>query len=145
MVGAIPGHRSRHHTVCCAAGRVDIKLAIVNLITMPAAQLLTPLQHLLMLAALRLGDDASGAALQRDVERAANRRLSIATIYVTMDRLEDQGLVRSWLGNPTPARGGKARRHYAVTARGAKALVQARDELRRAWDGLESHPAFGRR
>jgi DNA-binding PadR family transcriptional regulator len=97
-----------------------------------------------MLATVRLGEDAYGATIQGELEQTG-RSVSIATIYVTMDRLEVDGLVRSWLGEPSAARGGKARRHYAVTRTGARALVAVRDELRQAWRGLESHPALGSR
>jgi DNA-binding PadR family transcriptional regulator len=103
--------------------------------------MLGTLQQLVMLAALRLGDTAYGASIQEELERTG-RSVSIATVYVTMERLESDGLVRSWLGEPTPARGGKARRHYAVTRAGARALLASRDELRQAWRGLERHPAL---
>ena len=110
---------------------------------MPAP--LGSLQQLLLLTALRLGDAAYGATLQSELERLTGRRVSIATVYVTMERLEAQGLARSWLGESTPERGGKAKRYYAVTARGVQALEHARTELQRAWAGLDSHPAFGSR
>ena len=106
--------------------------------------MLGTLQQLVMLAAVRLGDDAYGASIQDALERAG-RPVSIATIYVTMERLEADGLVRSWLGEPSATRGGKARRHYAVTRAGTRALVAVRDELRQAWRGLESHPAIAPR
>lgn len=110
---------------------------------MPTA--LGSLQQLALLATIRLGEAAYGATIQSELERVSGKQLSIATVYVTMERLEAQGLARSWLGDPTPARGGKARRHYAVTPRGAKALLNARQELQRAWAGLDTHPAFGSR
>ncbi|HSA57111.1 MAG TPA: PadR family transcriptional regulator [Gemmatimonadaceae bacterium] len=103
------------------------------------------LQQLVLLVTLRLGEDAYGAAIQRELEQLTGRRLSIATVYVTMERLEAQGLARSWLGPSTPERGGKAKRYYAVTTRGTQALRRARTELQRAWAGLDSHPAFGSR
>lgn len=106
---------------------------------------LGPLQQFALLATLRLGEEAYGAAIQTELERVTGRRVSIATVYVTMERLVAAGLARTWLGDPTPIRGGKARRHYAVTSRGARALERTRSELARAWAGLESHPAFGSR
>ena len=103
------------------------------------------LQQLALLATVRLGESAYGATIQSELERVSGRHVSIATVYVTMERLEAQGLARSWLGDPTPARGGKARRFYAVTPRGARALLNARQELQRACAGLETHPMFGAR
>lgn len=95
-------------------------------------------QQLVMLAVLRLGDGAYGAAIQRDLEETAGRRVSISTIYVTLDRLDRKGMVRSWLADPTPVRGGKAKRYYGLTDAGLRALHGARDELLRMWDGVDA-------
>ncbi len=97
-------------------------------------------QQLAMLAVLRLGDEATGSTLQEELETEAGRRVTISTIYVTLDRLEGKGLVRSWLGSSTPVRGGKARRFYEVTPAGARALRESRAALDRMWAGVESHP-----
>lgn len=97
-------------------------------------------QQLAMLAVLRLGDEATGSALQEEIEAEAGRGVTIGTIYVTLDRLEGKGLVRSWLGSSTAVRGGKARRFYEVTPAGARALRESRAELDRMWAGLEGHP-----
>ncbi len=99
-------------------------------------------QQLVMLAALRLGDEAYGARLQEELDRTAGRSVSISTVYVTMERLERRGMVRSWLGDPAPVRGGRAKRFYALTEEGLSALRDAREELGRMWSGLEEHPAF---
>lgn len=93
-------------------------------------------QQLVMLAVLRLGEAAYGAKIQRELEETAGRRVSISTVYVTLDRLDRKGLVRSWLADPTPVRGGKAKRYYGVTDEGVRALEGARDELLRMWDGV---------
>lgn len=94
------------------------------------------LEQLVMLAVLRLGDHAYGATIQRELATRAHRRVALGTVYVTLMRLESKGLVRSWLGDATPARGGKARRHYALERAGISALQSARDTLARMWDGL---------
>lgn len=107
---------------------------------MTSSRTLGAFQQLAMLAVLRLGDEATGAALQEELENEAGRRVTISTIYVTLDRLEGKGLVRSWLGSSTPVRGGKARRFYEVTPVGARALRESRAELDRMWAGLEGHP-----
>jgi DNA-binding PadR family transcriptional regulator len=94
------------------------------------------LEQLAMLAVLRLEGDAYGVEIQRELAERAKRKVSLGTVYVTLTRLETKGLVRSWLGDPTPARGGKARRYYAVERAGQAALRAARDALARMWDGL---------
>lgn len=99
-------------------------------------EILGGLQQLVLLAVLRLGHDAYGARIQDELDRRGGRAVAISTVYVTLDRLERRGLVRSWLGEPTPVRGGKAKRYYALTAGGARALQQARSALTRMWAGL---------
>jgi PadR family transcriptional regulator len=106
------------------------------------SEYLTDLEQLLLLAVLRLGDAAWGAAIQADLERGAERRVSLGSIHVTLGRLEEQGLVTSAKGEPTGERGGKARRIYAVTDAGKIALDRLRRILDRMWDGVpaESRP-----
>ncbi len=95
------------------------------------------LQQLVMLAVLRLPGEAYGAQIQLMLEETAGRTVTIGSIYVTMDRLESRGFVRSWLAAPTPARGGKAKRCYAVTERGIRTLREAKGELERMWSTLD--------
>lgn len=97
---------------------------------------LTDLEQLLLLAVLRLGDDAWGAAIQEDLEKRAERPVSLGSIHVTLGRLEEGGLVTSEKGEPTGERGGKARRIYAVTESGRVALDHVRRILERMWDGV---------
>lgn len=104
---------------------------------MGTSETLGTLQQLAMLAVLRAGTDAHGARLQEELEENADRRVTIGTVYVTLDRLEGKGLVRSWLGESTPVRGGKARRFYDVTERGRAALAECRDVMDRMWDGVD--------
>ncbi len=96
-------------------------------------------QQLVMLAVLRLDDEAYGARIQRDLEETAGRSVSISTVYVTMERLERKGLIDSWLADPTPVRGGKSKRFYKLSKTGLPALRESRDELDRMWEGLETH------
>jgi PadR family transcriptional regulator PadR len=104
------------------------------------------LEQLILLAVLRLGDDAYGAALQEELKDRAGRGVSIGTIYVTLKRLEKKGLVSSDLGEPTEVRGGKAKRIFRLEPDGRTALRRARERLLRMWSGLErevekEHPA----
>jgi PadR family transcriptional regulator len=103
---------------------------------------LGPFQQLVMLAVLRLGEEAYGATIQRELEETAGRSVSIATVYVTMERLEQRAFVESWLSDPTPVRGGKSKRYYSLTRSGIEALRAAREEMNRMWQGMESHPAL---
>jgi DNA-binding PadR family transcriptional regulator len=79
-------------------------------------------EHLLLLALLRLGNDASGGSIRDEIEHCTDRVVSPGAIYTALDRLERRGLVRSRLGEPTPQRGGKRKRHYRLTATGADAI-----------------------
>ena len=94
---------------------------------------LTEFEQLAMLAVLQLGDDAYGAKIRRILDETADRNVSIATIYVALGRLEDRGLVRSWMSDPVAVRGGRSKRLYAVEAAGVEALEQARDTHARMW------------
>jgi PadR family transcriptional regulator PadR len=100
-------------------------------------QHLTDLEQLLLLATLRVGDGAYAGALLDDLTETADRSVSLGTIYVTMVRLEERGLVASELGEPTAQRGGKAKRLYRVTEEGRAALERARTILERMWRGLD--------
>lgn len=94
------------------------------------------LEQLTMLAVLRLKDDAWGAEIQKELSERAGRDVALGTIYVTLSRLEEKGMVRSWLGESSAERGGKARRHYAIEPAGMTALHEAKDALARMWDGV---------
>ena len=104
---------------------------------MPTDEVLGAFRQLAMLAVLRLGAEAYGATVQRELEERAGRSVAISTIYVTMERLERKALVRSWLADPTPVRGGKAKRYYALTGSGVAALREARAAIDAMWSGLE--------
>src|ERR1051325_4790289 len=91
-----------------------------------------------LLVILRLGDEALGPDIGRELEARAGRRVSRGALYTTFDRLEDKGLVR-WRTIPgTEARDGLPRRLYSVTGAGVTALRAARDVVRKLWDGLDA-------
>lgn len=92
-------------------------------------------EQLVLLSVLRLGEDAYGARIRDDLEGTAHRSVSIATIYVALSRLEQRGLVRSWMSDPTPVRGGKAKKYYALQPEGTRALREAKATLERMWKG----------
>ena len=97
---------------------------------------LTEFEHLTLLAVLRLGEDAHGSTIRRELEESAHRPVAVATIYVALGRLEERGFVRSWRSDPRPIRGGKARKYYALEPAGVDALRETRDTLHRMWDGV---------
>ena len=80
-------------------------------------------EYLMLTAAARLGDDAYGAAIRAAIEDATGRRCSTGALYTTLDRLEEKGLVKTWMGDPTPERGGRPKRMVRVTAKGNRAAA----------------------
>jgi DNA-binding PadR family transcriptional regulator len=80
-------------------------------------------EYLLLTAAARLGEDAYGAAIRQELEGATRRRCSIGAMYTTLDRLEAKGFVKTWMGEPTPQRGGRPKRMVRVTAKGTQAAT----------------------
>jgi|SRR5580658_957459 PadR family transcriptional regulator PadR len=78
-------------------------------------------EYLLITAAAGLGDQAYGAAIRAEIESATGRRCSIGALYTTIDRLETKGLLKTWMGEATPQRGGRAKRMVGVTSKGVEA------------------------
>ncbi len=84
-------------------------------------------EQLVLLALLRLGPEAYGATVRREIETHAARELSISAVYTTLQRLEQKGFVQSRMGEPTPERGGRRRKHFELLPAGARALKAAYD------------------
>lgn len=80
-------------------------------------------EYLLVTAAARLGEKAYGAAIRQEIEDATKSRCSIGALYTTLDRLESKGFVKTWMGDPTPQRGGRPKRMVRVTAKGIQAAT----------------------
>jgi PadR family transcriptional regulator, regulatory protein PadR len=93
-------------------------------------------EYLLLSASARLGDDAYGAAIREEIERATHRRCSVGALYTTLDRLESKGFLETWMGDATPERGGKSKRMVRVTAKGAKAAAAFYQTVARASRGV---------
>jgi PadR family transcriptional regulator len=81
-------------------------------------------EYLILSAAERLGEEAYGAAIRQQIEAATKRRCSIGALYTTLDRLEAKGFIRTWMGDPTPQRGGRQKRMVRITARGIRAATE---------------------
>jgi DNA-binding PadR family transcriptional regulator len=93
-------------------------------------------EYLLLSSAARLGEDAYGAAIRLDIEQATGRRCSVGALYTTLDRLETKGLVKTWMGEATPQRGGRPKRMVRVTAKGTRAATAFYDAMLRASRGV---------
>lgn len=94
-------------------------------------------EQLVLLALVRLGADAYGATVRREIETRAGRSVSISAVYTTLERLEQKGLVRSWVGEPTAQRGGRRRKHFELLPAGARALKVAYEAFTSMSAGLE--------
>jgi len=94
-------------------------------------------EQFVLFAVLRLSPNAYGAAIHREIEKRTGRDPAIAAVYTTLDRLEKKGLLRSWVGEPTPERGGRSKKFYALEAVGAEALAQSYQRFRHMVAGLE--------
>jgi DNA-binding PadR family transcriptional regulator len=104
---------------------------------MPRGDLLGSLEYIVLLALVRLGPDAYGMTVRHEIETRTGRDLSIGAVYATLDRLEAKGLVSSTIGEPTSARGGRAKRHFRMEAAGERALRASEDAIRRMSVGLK--------
>jgi PadR family transcriptional regulator, regulatory protein PadR len=94
-------------------------------------------EQIVLLAILRLGDDAYGVSIREEIGLRTGRSTTPGALYTTLDRLEHKGLVSSRLGEPTPERGGRAKRYYAVSAAGAAAVERAQRSYQSLLEGLQ--------
>jgi len=99
--------------------------------------LLGTLEHIVLLAVLRLGSDAYGATIRDEIEQRGGRAMSFGAVYVTLQRMESKGLVRSRLGEPTAERGGRAKRFFQVTAEGRRAVRRVQEVVGAMATGLK--------
>lgn len=100
-------------------------------------------EHMVLAAALRLGDEAYGAALIREIREETGRRVPSGGLSLTLDRLEDKGLVRSRMGEPDARRGGRPKRYIEVTSAGVRAVRETREAMLGLWRGLETRLGGG--
>ena len=94
-------------------------------------------EQMVLLALVRLGPDAYGATVRREIELRAQRDLSISAVYTTLERLEQKGLVRSRVGEPTAERGGRRRRHFELLPLGSRSMRDAYNALTGMTAGIE--------
>ncbi len=94
------------------------------------------MEKLILFALVELGPNGYGAAVGRSIEARTGRQVSGGAIYTALDRMESRGMVTSRIGEPTPERGGRRRKHYEVTPEGAEALRSSVEVLRVMSEGL---------
>ena len=94
-------------------------------------------EQTVLFALLRLEAAAYGATIRREIESRTGRPLAISAVYTTLDRLEQKGIVRSRIGEPTPERGGRRRKYFELTALGERAVRDAYHAYARMTAGLE--------
>ena len=103
---------------------------------MPRGDLLGSLEHIVLLALVRLEANAYGMTIRREIEERTGRNLSIGAVYATLDRLEAKGYVSSSVGEPTAERGGRAKRLFQIEADGKLALRMSQEAIRKMTHGL---------
>jgi PadR family transcriptional regulator, regulatory protein PadR len=91
---------------------------------------------LLLLVLMRLGEGAYGVTIAKELEEQTGREVVIASVYATLDRLQERGLVTSSLGDPTPERGGRAKRYFRISGAGIREVRETRRSLMTLWKGL---------
>lgn len=93
-------------------------------------------EHLVLLAIVQLGEDAYGMTVRQRIEDRTGRSVAIGALYTALERLERKGYVTSQMSDPTPARGGRAKRLFRLRSAGELALRRSRETLDRMWAGV---------
>ena len=96
------------------------------------------LEQVVLLAVMRLGEEAHTMSVRREIEQRTGRRVARGAVYITLDRLVKKGHLTSRLGDPIPERGGRAKRYFGLTRQGQAALSATREALLKLWQGHES-------
>jgi PadR family transcriptional regulator PadR len=104
---------------------------------MPRGELLGPLEHIVLLALVRLQANAYGMTVRREIEERTGRNISIGAVYSTLERLEAKGYVSSFTCEPTAERGGRAKRMFRIEAGGERALGASHETIRKMTLGLK--------
>jgi DNA-binding PadR family transcriptional regulator len=104
---------------------------------MKTAPSLGEFEQVVLLAILRLGDNAYGVSISAEITSCTGRDPAPGALYTTLDRLEDKGLIASRMGDPTPQRGGRAKRYFTLNAKGLRAITHAQQSYRRLLEGCE--------
>ena len=103
---------------------------------MPRGDLIGTLEHIILLALVRLGSNAYGMTVRREIEQRTGRDISIGAVYTTLQRLEAKGYVSSTVGEPTAERGGRAKRMFRLEADGRRALRASQTAISQMTAGI---------
>jgi PadR family transcriptional regulator, regulatory protein PadR len=101
-------------------------------------QTLGEFEQMVLLAILRLRGDAYAVPIVEEIEARTGRSVAPASVHVTLRRLEEKGLITSWLSEPVPERGGRARRCVSVEPEGQRQLRESRAMMEAMWSGVET-------
>jgi len=104
---------------------------------MADVQTLGEFEQIVLLAILRLDENAYGVTIREEIMARTDREPSPGALYTTLDRLEEKGLVRSRFGDPTPQRGGRAKRFFSISAKGIESVARAQRSYQRLMRGLK--------
>jgi PadR family transcriptional regulator PadR len=110
---------------------------LYDAVQMSRTDALGEFEQLVLLAIVRLEHDAYGSPIRRNIEERTSRSVAIGALYTALERLERKGYVVSTLSDPTPQRGGRARKYYRLRPAGVAALKRSREALTRMWAGIE--------
>jgi PadR family transcriptional regulator PadR len=105
---------------------------------MPPADYVGEFEQLVLMTILRLGEHAYGTTVRDEIADRTGRDVSLSAVYTTLERLEQKKLLQSWIGDPTPQRGGRRKRYFALSAAGERALRVSWQRLKRVAEGLEA-------
>ena len=103
---------------------------------MPSRSHLGEFELIVLLAVIRLGDDAYGVTISKKLLETTGRDAALGSVYAALDRLEQKELISSTLGDPTPERGGRAKRYFRVTAKGIREAKMTKKALLSLWRGI---------
>src|SRR5262245_58177751 len=103
---------------------------------MPKREFLGGFELLVLLALVRLEDEAYGVPIAMAIEDSSGRNVALGSVYITLDRLERKDLVTSRLGEPTAERGGRAKTYFRITAKGLREVRKARQTLMSLWQDV---------
>jgi PadR family transcriptional regulator, regulatory protein PadR len=91
---------------------------------------------MILIVVVSLGDEAYGVPIARAIEKQRKREIAVGSVYAALERLESKGLVESTLGDPTPERGGKAKRYFRITKEGLRQVRETRRVLTKLWHSI---------
>ena len=103
---------------------------------MAAQPTLSNFELMIMLAIIRIGDDAYGVSISNEIEETTGSEVLLGSVYDALTRLQEKGLVSSSLGEATAERGGRAKRHFRATSRGIRVVRDTQQSLVKLWRGL---------